>query len=116
MPTAPELKLRRREDSTFPSLGVFQRFGAKATLAGKIADYCRDRADHADVLEIVMPLLVQAPDQDHVEESAGDAARHGFVYLLKSGRHYKVGHTLDASGGADTTLRFSSRTPSPKST
>jgi len=95
MPTVSELNLRRREDNTFPSSGVFERFGPKATWAGKVADYCRIRAEHADVLEILTPLLAAAPDQDNTEESTDDAAHHGFVYLLKSGRHYKIGHTLD---------------------
>ena len=50
------LSLRRREDNTFPSPGVFERFGAKATWPGTVADYCRSRADHDDVLAIVAPL------------------------------------------------------------
>jgi hypothetical protein len=93
MPTVAELNLRRREDATFPSSRVFERFGPKARWAGKVADYCRDRADCADVLEVVTPLVVDEPVPDS-EEDAGDAT-FGFVYLLKSGRHYKIGHTLD---------------------
>lgn len=96
MPTTSELKLRRREDGAFPSARVFERFGPKALWAGKVADYCRARPDCADVLAIVSPLIVeeQAPDGDR-EESADDTSRPGFVYLFKSGRHYKIGHTLD---------------------
>jgi hypothetical protein len=93
MPTVAELNLRRRADSTFPSSGVFERFGPKATWAQRVLDYCRDH-DHADVLEIVAPLIPE--NRDDADESADDdAVRHGFVYLLKSGRHYKIGHTLD---------------------
>lgn len=94
MPTVAELGLRRREDNTFPSAGVFQRFGAKATWPGRVAAYCHDRADGEDVLAIVAPLVAE-PDQTQAEESADDAGQHGFVYLLKSGRHYKIGRTLD---------------------
>lgn len=93
MPTVAELSLRRREDSTFPSPGVFERFGAKTMWPRRVADYCRNRPDLDDVLEIVTPLIIEEPVQE--EESAGDAGQHGFVYLLKSGRHYKIGHTLD---------------------
>jgi hypothetical protein len=78
MPTVAELNLRRREDNTFPSAGVFERFGAKTAWAGKVANYCRDRADHADVLEIVTPLNAEAPDHA-AEKSADDAVSQGFL-------------------------------------
>lgn len=93
MPTVAELNLRRREDGTLPNPKVFERFGAKAAWPRKVADYCRERGNCADVLEIVTPLLVVEEQAD--VENANDSARYGFVYLLKSGRHYKIGHTLD---------------------
>lgn len=59
MPTRPELSLLRREDSTFPAPGVFERLGStKLALASRVADFCRVRPECADVLEIVTPLLV----------------------------------------------------------
>ncbi len=95
MPTVPEMRLRRRQDNAFPSHGVFQRFGSKAALANKVEDYCRSREDHQDVLEMIALEIVEPAGNDSPEESAEDAAPYGFVYLLKSGRHYKIGHTFD---------------------
>jgi hypothetical protein len=94
MPTNPELRMRRREDRTLPNQKVFERLGPKAQWPEKIADYCRDRPDDADVLAIVEPLI--EPEQETEEPAEGDPSdEFGFVYLLKSGRHYKIGRTLD---------------------
>jgi hypothetical protein len=92
LPTTAELRLRRREDSGFPSAGVFERLGSKAIRAGLMADYCREHSGYADVLEIVMPLLnsEEAPSSN---DDAGESVEYGFVYMLKSGRYYKVGAT-----------------------
>jgi hypothetical protein len=92
MPTVAELRLRRRADATFPSAGVFERYGPKTALPRRVADYCRDRPEDADVLEIVAPLVVEA---ELPEPEPNSEEHYGFVYLLRSGRHYKIGHTLD---------------------
>jgi hypothetical protein len=89
-PTYAERELRRREDASFPSGRVFRRLGGRRELAGKLAEYCGAHHVHADVLAIIEPLLAEdTPPSD------GDAAEpeNGFVYLLKSGRHYKLGRT-----------------------
>jgi hypothetical protein len=91
MPTKHELRLRRREDVSFPSDGVFDRLGTKKTLAGKVANYCRDRPDLADVLAIIEPFIAVAESES--VSGREDAVEFGFVYLLKSGRHYKLGRT-----------------------
>lgn len=91
MPTSSELALRRRVDDTFPSPKVFDRLGPKAGWARRLADFCADRPD---VLEALAPLLVERaqPAEETGDESTGP---DGFVYLLRSGRHYKIGYTLD---------------------
>ena len=90
MPTAAELALRRRADDTFPSPKVFDRLGAKAGWARQVAEANPDRPD---VLAILAPLI----DAQPVEQQHDGAVeqRDGFVYLLRSGKHYKIGHTLD---------------------
>lgn len=94
MPTVAEMGLRRRADRSFPDAKVYDRFGPKAAWPGRVVNYCRDRPEDADVLEIVTPLIVEddAPEPEP-EPEAGE--RFGFVYLLRSGRHYKIGRTLD---------------------
>jgi len=62
MPTISELDLRRRNDSTFPSSGVFERLGSKPIRAELMADYCREHSDFVDVLRIVTPLVAGAKE------------------------------------------------------
>ena len=93
MPTTAELRLRRRDNSTFPSAGVFSKFGRKAALAGRVADYCQRHPGHEDVLEAIAAAIGPTAQDDAAGEE--DAERYGFVYLLKSGRHYKIGQTYD---------------------
>lgn len=94
LPMRRELQLRRREDSRFPSVSVFDRIGSKHAIASNLARYCETHQEYADVLALVLPLL----DEPKQAESPGDDEAQeryeaGFVYLLKAGRNYKVGFT-----------------------
>lgn len=94
IPTNAELRVLRGRDPTFPSRGVFARIGpTRAALARRLVEYCRDRPDDADVL-----AFAEAADQDSGDGDVGTALPRGqdvfgFVYLLRSGRHYKLGRT-----------------------
>lgn len=92
MPTASELQLRRRADPTFPSASVFDRLGPKKGWARRVANSCPDRPD---VLAALASLLTEQPKTEHADDRTFSEQRDGFVYLLKSGRHYKIGYTLD---------------------
>lgn len=92
MPTVAEMRLRHREDASFPSQGVYAKWGSKRDLASRVADYCRDRPDYTDVMALVSPLLADAEDEQ-MRPADDQPVNFGFVYLLKSGRHYKLGRT-----------------------
>lgn len=92
MPTYAELRMRRRQDQNFPATGVYERLGPKAKLAERLATFCKERPEFADIQELIEPLLGVVEEEE--AEVADDAeAEDGFVYLLKSGRHYKLGRT-----------------------
>lgn len=90
-PTLAEMRMQRLVDKGLPSNGVYERLGPKARLVARLVAFCEEDSDFRDVLEIVSPLL----ESDEVIESneSSESGERGFVYLLKSGRYYKIGHT-----------------------
>lgn len=95
LPTEAELKLIRHRDPAFPSTRVFRRLGRKRDIAAKLHAFCAPQAELADVASLLAPLLDEAPE--NALRSGGDhQADEGFVYLLRSGRHYKIGRTNHA--------------------
>ncbi len=83
--------MQRLADKSLPSNGVYERLGPKATLAARLAAFCEENSDYKDVLEIISPLLESDDAIDSGENS--ESGERGFIYLLKSGRYYKIGHT-----------------------
>ena len=91
LPTIAEIKLARRRDPSFPSHNVFARLGPKAVLLRRLLDFCDQNAEFADVVAL-LPVADAAAADDATAEAPAD---QGFVYLLRSGRYYKIGLTLD---------------------
>ena len=88
-PTVRELRLKRGSDPKFPSRGPFSRLGSKSSAASRIVEFCRARGGYEDVIKVCEPLATASAART---QTKGDAAPElGFVYLLKSGRHYKIG-------------------------
>jgi len=92
-PVWAEVDLARRSDATFPTEKSYRRFGGKAKLTKKLKEYCEARPDLHDVAQLCG--TVQLPDDMPLREDAveDDQLEIGFVYLMKSGRYYKIGHT-----------------------
>jgi hypothetical protein len=95
-PTHPELKLRRKNDPTMPSHNVFTRLGRKAELARKLQTYCKSKSEYAAVAAVCAGVLSTEPVID-AEAQGGSVASTGHVYLIKYGRHYKIGRTNSTS-------------------
>ena len=92
LPVSGELRLECRSDPSFPSHSTFSnRFASKSQLVSKVLEYCRSRSELTDVAKI----CEQAPFTDD-EPAPGEKIEPdeiGFVYLLKSGRNYKIGRS-----------------------
>ena len=93
-PAVRELSLKRRQDSSFPSSGTFLRFGSKPTAAKRIIEFCRKNSGYEDVIKICEPVAAKSPARE--DKVSTYQAVAGFVYLIKSGRHYKIGRSNSA--------------------
>ncbi len=90
-PTMAELRLYRRSTEDFPSHQVFTRIGKKSELAQKVIDACGTNQAYADVVSICEPIAAKINnDQSNDDTQTGLI---GYVYLIKSGRYYKIGKT-----------------------
>ncbi len=90
VPVVAEWQLKARSDRTFPNSKVLERFGSKQQLIARALQYVNQHESYADVV----PLLSPAVRSDvTVGEDSAEKLVTGFVYLMKSGRHYKIGRT-----------------------
>ena len=90
-PTAPELRLKNYNDPSFPSLGTYEKFGRRPQLAEKIIEYCRDRDGYDDIVSLC--AQVKGKEKPIKIADLRSVTQFGFVYLLRSGRYYKIGKT-----------------------
>jgi hypothetical protein len=88
VPTTPQMRMKRRADSTFPSDKVFARFGDKSALIARVRQFCEERPEFANVLDV---LGAPAPHSSSVRSR--EVVPVAFVYLTKFGRHFKIGRT-----------------------
>lgn len=84
--TTPEMKMLRKIDPTFPNpKTVAAHFGNRAGLIEALRELCgRDEA---------FKLLSAALPEPAKVKSVGNGATEGWVYLLKSGLHFKIGRS-----------------------
>jgi len=90
-PVVAELRMKKRSDASLPNSKVYERFGSKTQLAAKIRDYCHGRTGYEDVVALCTTVIDhQSAD---AESDAESEENFGFVYLMKSGRFYKIGRS-----------------------
>jgi Meiotically up-regulated gene 113 len=90
-PVAAEIRLKDSQDATFPNFKTFARFGPKHDLIARVRLYCEARPGYEDVATICAAVAHRADGKDNRDEDTEPA--FGFVYLMKSGRHYKIGRS-----------------------
>ena len=88
IPTQADLTLKKREDPTFPDKRVFSRWGNQDALLAKVAEYCAGKKQFLPVLE-----LLEQGVSSSLDHRLGSLNIKGFVYLLRSGKNFKLGRT-----------------------
>lgn len=92
-PVIGEIRRKARVDKSFPSHSRFERFGGKEKLIEAVVGYCRGNADLSDILALYDEREPSSPNVGQTRQGRKLKVATGFVYLMKSGRHYKIGRT-----------------------
>ena len=91
-PVATEVGMKARTDDSFPWHNTFARFGSKQQFATRILNYCKGHTGHDDIIALCSPIARVPHDEVTTDEIEPEEVI-GFVYLVKSGRHYKIGRS-----------------------
>jgi hypothetical protein len=94
-PTENELSLeRRRTVSTsepFPSLKVIRRINRSSGLGKIVTAHCRERTD----LALAATIAAKRAETEPTESPSPTVPIIGYVYMMRSGRRYKIGRSND---------------------
>jgi Meiotically up-regulated gene 113 len=93
VPTHAEVKMARVQDPSFPNHGVFGRLGDKVQRTERLRTFCLNRPELSAVVNL-LPPEPHEPVAKPGAASVGVADGDGFVYMMKLGKHYKIGRTF----------------------
>jgi Meiotically up-regulated gene 113 len=95
-PSHMEMRLKRRNDPDFPSHNTLAKFGQKKDLAATTAAFCKARGCFPDVIPNCETAILQEEAPSLARENATEELDFGEVYLVKSGKFYKIGRSNNA--------------------
>ena len=101
IPVVSEMQLKSRSDPSFPNSKTFKRFGNKQQLLAHLLGYVQAYPDGQDLIPVIAAAVTPAVSDD--VPSKPSESELGFVYLLKSGRHSKIGRS-NAAGRREREL------------
>jgi Meiotically up-regulated gene 113 len=94
-PVDEELRIKATNDKTFPSHTIWRsHFANKDGFVNRVRDYCSTRASLADVAAMCAAASpTDAATRDTASAIVDTREIFASVYLLRSGRHYKIGRS-----------------------
>lgn len=105
IPVDGELRRKSGTDRSFPSHSTFSKLGGKKQLLAALLQHCRTHPGLDDVLAPCKEVTAQKSEGDETRKNSRQAIKTGFVYLMKSGRHFKIGRT-NSVGRREAELRI----------
>ncbi len=90
IPIKGEIIRKSKIDKSFPSIKAFYGEGKEALLK-RVISYCENHPGYEEIMALCLNELQKS--STIVAEKKAKVVT-GFVYLMKSGRHYKIGRTI----------------------
>ncbi len=88
-PTQADVMLERRADPAFPSMTAYDKhIGKRAMMIEAVRTYATEHAEYRHALD-VLPEAEETPSGEDAAEGVD-----GAVYMLKLGKHYKIGKSF----------------------
>lgn len=98
-PVKNEIVIEKRGGAQVPAPSVlFRRFGTRSKIIQKLQDHCSADEAFEDVSALLAQETLDPDSEEDVSEGnfrAGKIKPSGHVYLVKSGRRYKIGQTAN---------------------
>jgi len=91
-PVQANFRMKSHNTKGFPCYKAFRRLGKKPEMAQKIINYCKDKLEYQDIIEICKALLDSSKKKNEFDSKEAQP-QFGYVYLMKSGRYYKIGRS-----------------------
>jgi len=93
-PATGDLRIRKLNDPAFPNEKVLtSHFGTRSRLREVVIEYCQAHAGFDDVVPLCAPVASNGEAPSPEERPSAPDGVLGFVYLMKHGKHYKIGKT-----------------------
>ena len=96
IPVEAELRIKAHSDKTFPSHSAFlARLGTKNERLLLLAQFCGSSQSHIDLAAMCREAIQNSETLPERQDNSEAVAQDGYVYMIKSGPHYKIGYTND---------------------
>lgn len=93
IPSDGELRIRRTNDSNFPSYNTFQReLGSKENLLTALLEFAKSEPAPEDIIQLIISSIKAAPSKPQ-EKKLNTTI--GYIYIIRSGEFFKIGRSND---------------------